>query len=106
MKNSLGIVELYSEHRYGRTRCTAKDIDSHYMLVYQIKLNEFYDNSYRNLLYDIIKYRQSCLNNCKNSNKLEIIEIIELPSLEQVGIIKTIWLKLFQHKVKKYLARN
>tara|TARA_Y100000741_G_C18180603_1_gene529163 strand:+ start:280 stop:615 length:336 start_codon:yes stop_codon:yes gene_type:complete len=111
MKNSLGIVQLYNEPQYGRTKCTSKNIDQHFMIVYEITANDFYDDSYKNILDYSIKNIGYCLINNKSINnvrnqQLDIVEIIELPTLEQVGIIKTIWLKLFQLKFKKYLSNK
>ena len=62
------------------------------MIVYVLELEDFYNNSYKNLI---------------NKNiSLNIVELKELAGLEQVGILKTMWLKILQKKIKNYLNQK
>ena len=89
---NIALVTPYNEKEHGRTHCTSKNIETYNMIVYVLELEDFYNNSYKNLI---------------NRNiSLNIVELKELSGLEQVGILKTMWLKILQKKFKNYLSQK
>tara|TARA_X000000950_G_scaffold171960_1_gene209482 strand:- start:103 stop:423 length:321 start_codon:yes stop_codon:yes gene_type:complete len=101
----LALVELYNEKHHGETECSSINIKSNYMIVYSISLEEFFNNEY--IVYKQLSYNSkksfNDVNKLFENTSLEIVEIKELGSLEQIGIIKTFWLKIFQRKIKSLL---
>ena len=125
MVYKLALTELYWDYHHGKTVCTSKNIEGQHMVVYDIELNEFYGKEY--LLYKEIvansqkdsievwdeKYFSDIkhpIRNFKNifgkRNELEIVKIQQLDGLEEVAIIKTVWFKLLQRKIKKWLKNK
>lgn len=119
-KYSLGICELFNPYLHGYTSKSSPTINSHYLIHSEIELADFFDLSYEenveNLLeyyYNFFHYRRLTVIShpiIRNYHhiidnvdiiKLDIIEIIELPGLEQVACIKTFWLKILQRKWKR-----
>jgi len=89
---NIALITPYNEKEHGRTQCTSKGIENYNMIVYVLELEDFYNNSYKNLI---------------NKNiSLNIVELKELDGLEQVGIVKTVWLKILQKKIKNYLNQK
>tara|TARA_B100000401_G_C52746506_1_gene691049 strand:+ start:745 stop:1080 length:336 start_codon:yes stop_codon:yes gene_type:complete len=103
----IALIELYNEKCHGKTKCSSDNLESNFIVVYTIELEEFYNNEY--IVY------QMFLNTNKKAvfkddidqlflnTRLEIIESKELNGLEQIAIIKTFWLKVLQRKIKSYL---
>ena len=102
----LALIERFNDKYHGITKCSSNDIENSNMIVYIITPEEFYNDEY-------IVYKQLADNNKKIINNdvnkifentsLEIVEVLELSGLEQVGIIKTFWLKIFQRKIRSFL---
>jgi hypothetical protein len=85
-KFKLAICKRFNAELYGKDENSSPDIENHYLIIYTIELEEFYNNEYINLLQD---------------GKLDIIKCDELSGLEQVGYINTFWLKIVQRRWKK-----
>jgi len=85
-KFKLAICKRFNDELYGKDENSSPDIENHYLIIYTIELEEFYNNDYINLLQD---------------GKLDIIKCDELSGLEQVGYINTFWLKIVQRRWKK-----
>ena len=127
MTLQLAYVELYWDYHHGRTSCTSKNIDGQYMIIYTIEQGEFYNKfyvAYKDIALDSQKESLNSWNEkfvCdinhkirnfekiygnKDHQNLEIVQMIELPGLEQVAIIKTFWLKVLQRRFKNYFKKK
>jgi hypothetical protein len=89
---NIALITPYNETEHGRTQCTSKGIENHNIIVYVLELEDFYNNYYKNLI-------------SKNIS-LNIVELKELPGLEVVGIVKIMWLRILQKKIKNYLRQQ
>lgn len=104
---NLALVERYNDKYHGITKCSSNDIKNNYIIVYTITPEEFYNDEY-------IIYKQLADNNKKSINNdvnktfentsLEIVKVLELDGLEEVGIIKTFWLKILQMKIRSFVS--
>jgi len=120
-KYKLGICEIFHPNIHGFTNNSYKYIDTHYMVLSILNVNDLYTLCIRNCIHDYINYiyRYYNINNHKlihhpnirnynniisnkNNIKIDIIQIINLPTNEAIVIIKTIWLKILQRKIKKF----
>ena len=123
MSLKLGYVQPYWDYHHGRTICTSKNIDGNYMIIYTLELDEFnnqdlktykdiamasqidsirtWKQTYNSNINNTIRNIEEIYTNPKNTN-IEVIQVIQLSGLEQIAIIKTIWLKLLQRKFKKH----
>lgn len=120
-KYKLGICEIFHPNIHGFTNNSYKYIDTHYMVLSILNVNDLYTLCIRNCIHDYINYiyRYYNTNNHKlihhpnirnynniisnkNNIKIDIIQIINLPTNEAIVIIKTIWLKILQRKIKKF----
>ena len=77
----LATTEPFNLSHHGKTNNSTHNIEDYCLIDEVITREEFMDDQY--------------------DESLDIVEIIELPGLEQVAIFKTIWLKLLQRKCKK-----
>lgn len=91
----LAICAPFDPVIYGIDENSSPGILNHYMIVYTIELEEFYDNSYK----DLIEFITNSTNGIEP--RLDIVKCEELSGLEQVGYIKTFWLKIVQRRWKK-----
>ena len=59
-KFKLAICKRFNAELYGKDENSSPDIENHYLIIYTIELDEFYNNEYINLLQngqlDIIKW--------------------------------------------------
>ena len=77
----LATTEPFNLSHHGKTNNSTHNIEDYCLIDEVITREEFMDDHYE--------------------EPVDIVEIIELPGLEQVAIFKTIWLKLLQRKCKK-----
>ena len=83
----LATTEPFNLSHHGKTNNSTHNIEDYCLIDEVITREEFMDDHYE--------------------EPVDIVEIIELPGLEQVAIFKTIWLKLLQRKCKKrYQSRK
>ena len=83
----LATTEPFNLSHHGKTNNSTHNIEQYCLIDEVITREEFMDDHYE--------------------EPVDIVEIIELPGLEQVAIFKTIWLKLLQRKCKKrYQSRK
>ena len=106
----LAICMQFDPVIHGMDEASSPDILNHYLVVYTIELDEFYNNDYKDII-EIVKFnydqqqqqtayiRQE--HQMGRAPKLDIIQCDELSGLEQVGYIKTFWLKIVQRRWKK-----
>lgn len=104
---NIALVEPYNEEYHGKTKCSSNNIKNNYMIVYIISPEEFYNNEY--IIYkEIIDDNKNSINNdvtkIIKDTSLEVVKVLELDGLEQVGLIKTFWLKILQRKIKSFLT--
>lgn len=113
----LAICVIFNPELFGKDENSTPDIEDHLLIMWTFKPDEFYNkNDFKNT-FDSIKeeilylYRRSnshptirnystIIQNKKNI-KVDIIKCDELTGLEQVGYIKTFWLKIVQRRWKK-----
>lgn len=119
-KYNLGVCEIFHTNIHGFTNNSYKYIHGHYMILSIIHKSDFYTMCIRDCIHDYINsvYRYYNINNHKlihhpnirnynniisnkNNIKLNIIQIINLSTNENIAIIKTFWLKILQRKFKK-----
>jgi hypothetical protein len=79
--NCLATTEPFSLTHHGKTNNSSPNIEAYYLIGEVFTCDEFMNDEYE--------------------EPLDIVEIVELPGLEQIAIVKTIWLKLLQRKCKK-----
>ena len=119
-KYSLGICELFHPKLHGFTNSSSLNIESHYIINITLDIEDFWNYNYQYYIEDIlylnylefynnqnfiishpiIRNYNNILNNI-NYLKIDIIKIVKLSGGEEVGIIKTFWLKLFQRYWKE-----
>tara|TARA_E500000178_G_scaffold356405_1_gene434032 strand:- start:2488 stop:2814 length:327 start_codon:yes stop_codon:yes gene_type:complete len=103
---NLALIERYNDKYHGRTKCSSNYIENSNLIVYVITPEEFYNDEY--IVYKELADNNKIMNNDVNkifeNTSLEIVEVLELNGLEQVGIIKTFWLKIFQRKIRLFLT--
>jgi len=115
-KYKLGVCEFFHNNIHGFTNNSYKYIHGHYMILSIIHKYDFYNlcmDNYQNHMYNYYNYNNNKLlyhpiirnyNNIisnKNNIKVNIIQIINLSTNENIAIIKTFWLKILQRKFKK-----
>ena len=118
----LAICMLFDPVIHGMDEASSPGILNHYLVVYTIELDEFYNNDYKDII-EIVKFnydqqqqqtayirqeQQTAYirgsgqeHQMGRAPKLDIIQCDELIGLEQVGYIKTFWLKIVQRRWKK-----
>jgi hypothetical protein len=112
----LAICHLFHPMLHGHTENSDRNILGEYLVFYTIEINDYYNNQYISYIDDL-KYFYNAIvldytshptirnynNIIKNENyiKIDINKKDLLIGLEEVGYIKTFWLKLFQRKWKK-----
>ena len=79
--NCLATTERFNLTRHGKTNNSTHNIEQYCLIDEVFSCDDFMNDEY--------------------DEPLDIVEIVELPGLEQIAIFKTIWLKLLQRKYKK-----
>jgi hypothetical protein len=109
----LAICDIFNPVFYGHDSSSSKDIESHYLIHSIIEVEDLYNNEFKEELdlfkdilvnrdeieHPIIRNYNSIINNNKYI-KIDIIQIDELSGQEQVGYIKTFWIKIIQRRWK------
>lgn len=112
----LAICVIFNDKLFGKDENSSPDIDNHHLIMWTFKPTEFYDkhqfqNTFNSIKAEILHlYRRSnthpiirnyaAIIQNENNIKLDIIKCDELSGLEQVGYIKTFWLKIIQRRWK------
>jgi hypothetical protein len=99
-KFKLAICTRFNAELHGIDENSTPGIENHYLVLYTIELEEFYNNDYINIL-KIVHENTSYDSTAQQHIKLDIIKCDELIGLEQVGYINTFWLKIVQRRWKK-----
>ena len=94
-KFKLAICIRFNPILHGIDSNSSPDILNHHLIIYTFDLEEFYNNEYKEII-ELIN-----TNATPNTIMLDIIKCDELIGLEQVGYIKTFWLKIVQRRWKK-----
>ena len=119
----LGICELFHPKIHGFDNCSTPDVLTHYIVRYSLENEEFMDeDNYEELCDDMELMKESYHNASTKLNddgcvvkhykhimshskypKIDIMDVIRLePGEEDVAILKTCWLRIFQRKCKSY----
>ena len=108
----LGICELFHPKIHGFDNCSTPDVLTHYIVRYSLENEEFMDeDNYEELCEDMTYMKESYHNASSKLNfinhseypKIDIMDVIRLePGEEDVAILKTCWLRIFQRKCKAY----
>jgi len=119
----LGICELFHPKIHGFDNCSTPDVLTHYIVRCSLDREEFMDeDNYDELCDDIVLMKRAykfaankmndndcIIRNYKNIMghskypKIDIMDVIRLkPGEEDVAILKTCWLRIFQRKCKIY----
>jgi len=103
----LAICTLFDPVLYGRDENSTPGIENHFYVVYTFKPEKFYNNDYISMVNYIRRMVQrratptsSNYNVLLKHIQLDIIKCDELTGQEQVGYIKTFWLKIVQRRWK------
>jgi len=111
---SIMCVHLYHPILDGANENSSIDIDGHFLIDTEIEVNEFYNTSLSHTtelfseIYNIFYPRYPPISHYNiimermENIKFDIGYMIELPGMEQVAILKTFWIKIFQRKWKNY----
>lgn len=120
-KYKLAICHLYHPVLHGYTDDSCKYIQEHYLVFWDIEIDEYFYNNYYRVIEDLKAFYndidlsehphptiRNYLNIIKKDNyiKLDIVEIKTLDTLEEVGCIKTFWLKILQRKWKSIFNKR
>lgn len=119
-QNKLAICEIFNPEIHGISELSSKNISTHFLVHTTVKPSEFYNNSYNDTIKTITKgyyyYRWAegpmhpIIRNyehlIKRNPNLEIVIIKELEGMEQVAILKTFWLRIFQRCCIKKIRRR
>ena len=105
------LTRMYTPYLDGRTQESSPNIDGQFIVVYEIDLDEFYSNTYEQLMNMIdvqrivtpLYFRILHDTTPDNIFSLDIAKTEELSGREEVGYLKTIWLRILQCKWKKYM---
>lgn len=120
----LGYVQPYNQSIHGKTK--NEELRQSFLTLYSIDNDEFYDyeefNDFNDFIVDkcqetyntmneVNKYQHKNIKNYwevykKYSTQLQLVDSTTLPSGENVSVIKTFWLKVFQRKWKKIVAER
>ena len=110
----LGVCEFYNPYLHGP--CDPHIMD-HLLLMSDITLSEFYDNSYTELIASYPHPIRRYVGNIRAYNAIvnrpnmypmfEIVQTIMMePGGECVAIIKTVWIRLVQRRWKRIFAER
>ena len=119
---NLAICEIFNPELHGLTQSSSKNITTQFLVHTKILPKEFYNNSYKDIIrvvkngyyyyrwaegpvHPLIRNYEHLIKNIRFPN-IEIVTIKELEGMEQVAILKTFWLKIFQRKWKNILRRR
>ena len=116
---NLAICEIFNPEIHGLTELSSKNITTQFLVHTKILPKEFYNNTFNDTIKVIKKgyyyYRWAegpmhpIIRNYEHLLKrtefpsLEIVIIKELEGMEQIAILKTFWLRIFQRKWKNIL---
>ena len=127
MSLSLGICEIYTPEIHGHSQSSiSNQMLGHYIVANKLNIDEFYDYSYLDIIYtNRWGWRNAITNGYINKNfvhpvianfkgmvrkedfiKVDIIQSINLAGGEIIGIIKTMWLRIFQKIYKKRYSQR
>ena len=116
---NLAICEIFNPEIHGLTELSSKNITTQFLVHTKILPKEFYNNTYNDTIkvvkkgyyyyrwaegpmHPIIRNYEHLLKQTRFPN-LEIVIIKELEGMEQIAILKTFWLRIFQRKWKNIL---
>jgi hypothetical protein len=121
-KYKLAVCHLFHPVLHGYTENSCKDIYGHYLVFWEIEyIDEYFDNIYYREIEDLTAFYndivlenhphptiRNYLNIIKRENyiKIDIVETKTLDTLEEVGYIKTFWLKILQRKWKSIFQKR
>ena len=91
----LAICSIFDPNVFGMDENSSPGILNHHLIIYTFKAVDFYNNNYKDII-DMINEEQNLTH-----YKLDIVKCETLSGLEQVGYIKTFWLKIVQRRWKK-----
>ena len=116
---NLAICEIFNPEIHGLTELSSKNITTQFLVHTKILPKEFYNNTYNDTIkvvkkgyyyyrwaegpmHPIIRNYEHLLKRTRFPS-LEIVIIKELEGMEQIAILKTFWLRIFQRKWKNIL---
>ena len=116
---NLAICEIFNPELHGLSQFSSKNITTQFLVHTKILPKEFYNNTYNDTIkivkkgyyyyrwaegpmHPIIRNYEHLLKQTRFPN-LEIVIIKELEGMEQIAILKTFWLRIFQRKWKNIL---
>lgn len=121
-KYKLAICHLFHPLLHGYNDNSYKNIEGHYLVFWEIDdIDEYFDDVYNREIDDLKAFYddiildnhphpiiRNYLNLIKKENyvKFDIVEMKTLDTLEEIGFIKTFWLKLLQRKWKSIFKKR
>lgn len=115
-KFKLAICQIFHPRLHGYTESSNINIVGHYLVFFEIEINEFLENYFKNGIdylksfYNDINFSEcphpfirnySNIVHSENYIKIDIVKTEILNGREEVAYIKTFWIKIFQRKWKK-----
>jgi len=112
-KYSVAMCEIFNDHMHGLNTQSSPGIETHWLVSYTFTQEEFMNNDWKSVLevmhnaYDICpdvlkqhRYIRNYSNIVNRSSyyKLDVVEIMEMPGGECVGIIKTNCIQQLQRR--------
>ena len=122
-KYVLALCHLFHPVLHGFNENSDTSILGHYLVYWSFNIDDFKNNTYKNDLIDLKHFYnivdldnnhrfhptiKNYSNIIKKENyiKLEIIQLDVLNGFEEVGYIKTFWLRIFQKKWKSIFKKR
>lgn len=116
---ALAICDIYNPIIHGYDSNSSNNIVNHYIINTIIDIEEFYNNEFKDYIdlfessithrYDLnhptVRNYDTIIHNPKYL-KVDIIKVDELEGQEQVGYIKTFWIKIIQRRWKNILKER
>jgi hypothetical protein len=107
----LAICQTYNQYLHGLTTESDVNIDKYVMVEEVVEQDDFYDKVYVEIIGQILQMNTRIIRHYNSMENivppsLEIIQLIELSTGENVACIKTFWLKIIQRKWKKVFEKR
>ena len=115
------MVHIHNPLLDGINENSSHGIDTHFIIDNEVELHEFYTTNISDMIHMLREAYTMYVNNYplhptmtyfhEAMDRIENVQydigyMIELPGLEQVAILKTCWIRIFQRKWRNYLRKK
>jgi hypothetical protein len=103
--------EIHNPYIHGETNTSSLGINGHFLCLYTLTYKEFIESETlkhtENVNY-ITKCKHPLIRNYSSigTRRFEIAQLVTLPGDECVCILKTVWIRIFQRHIKKWIQNK